>query len=61
MIFLINNFEFSHFDFYDPEKVAKIERERGDVISPLVPPVKDLKDRIATDAKFNLYFNTKFT
>ena len=45
----------------NPEKVAKIERERGDVISPLLPPVKALKDRIATDAKFNLYFNTMFT
>lgn len=44
----------------DPEQVAKIEKERGNVISPLLKPVKELKDRIETDAKYNLYFNTMF-
>lgn len=44
----------------DPEQVAKIEKERGNNISPLLPPVQNLKDRIKTDAKFNLYFNMMF-
>ena len=44
----------------DHEEAAKIKKERGDCISPWLPPVKALKDRIATDAKFNLYFNSMF-
>ncbi len=45
----------------DPKRIDEIEKERGNLISPLLPPVQDLKDRIDTDPKFNMFFNQMFT
>ena len=44
----------------DPKKIKK-EEEKMEKTDSLLPPVQDLKDRIDTDPKFNMYFNLMFT
>lgn len=43
------------------DAIDNIEDERGEKLSPLLPPVKELKDKIGTDSKFNMYFTQMFT
>ena len=44
----------------DPKRIDHIEDTRGNSISPLLPCVQALKDRINTDPKFYMFFNQMF-
>ncbi len=46
---------------YDTDDPIKIEEHEATKDEYLLPPVQDLKDRIDTDPKFNMYFNQMFT